>query len=127
MIRKRFIIVFLLTAIFSTSSLNVFADPIHILLQIGYDDPIEGDDGLQRGPVFIPKLYLDDYSLIFDTPCDGCTLTQLDEDGDVAYTTIIPIGTTTLSLPAYLSGNYEIQIIRGNFCFWGYFNLEYGL
>jgi len=41
MIRKRFIIVFLLTAIFSTSSLNVFADPIHIFLQIGYDDPIE--------------------------------------------------------------------------------------
>ena len=29
----------------------------------------------------------------------------------------IPDGTTTLSLPSYLSGDYEIQIIRGSFKF----------
>lgn len=35
----------------------------------------------------------------------------------------LPDGSATLALPSYLSGNYEIQIIRGNYLFWGYINI----
>jgi len=41
----------------------------------------------------------------------------------VAYTLVIPTGTTSLVLPSTLSGDYTIQIIRGNYLFYGTINL----
>jgi hypothetical protein len=35
------------------------------------------------------------------------------------YETIIPENTSTITLPLNLSGEYELQIIRGNYCFYG--------
>lgn len=104
----------------SLTCVNAYADPTDILLQVEYDDPDYGNDGQQRGPVLIPDVCIDDYTLIFNTPCDGCTLRLLDEDGYVVYTTVILNGTTNLVLPSYLSGEYEIQIIQGNLYFYGY-------
>jgi hypothetical protein len=43
--------------------------------------------------------------------------------GDVEYVTVIPTGTTTSVLPSYLSGEYQLQIKQGNYCFSGYINL----
>ena len=120
--KKHFLIISLLTAMLSLTSVSVYADPIDIPLQVGYEDPINGDDGQHKGSVLIPSVSLDDYSLIFNTPCDGCTLRLLDEDGFVVYSTVIPMGTTSLVLPSWLSGEYEIQIIQGSFCFHGYIN-----
>ena len=45
-----------------------------------------------------------------------------DENENVVYTTMIPVGTSTLVLPSYLSGNYRIEIIPGAIYFWG--NIE---
>lgn len=123
MTKKRFVFISLLTAMLSLTSVNVYADPTDIELQVGYEDPDDGDLGQQRGPVLIPDLSLDGYSLIFNTPCDGYTLRLLDENGSVVYSTVIPTGTTSLVLPSYLSGEYEIQIIQGNICFYGYITL----
>ncbi len=120
--KKHFLIISLLTAMLSLTSVSVYADPIDIPLQVGYEDPINGDDGQHKGSVLIPSVSLDDYSLIFNTPCDGCTLRLLDEDGFMVYSIVIPTGTTSLVLPSWLSGEYEIQIIQGSFCFHGYIN-----
>ena len=121
--QKRFFILMLMMAMLPLSSLRVSANTDDIDLNVEYIDPRDPYDPDPKSPILIPHVGIDDYTLTFYTPCDGCTLRLLDENDNVAYTTIIPIGTTTLSLPAYLSGNYEIQIIRGNFCFWGYINL----
>ena len=120
--KKHFLIISLLTAMLSLTSVSVYADPIEIPLQINYVDPNDGNLGQQKGSVPIPSISLDDYSLIFNTPCDGCTLRLLDEDGFVVYSIVIPTGTTSLVLPSWLSGEYEIQIIQGSFCFHGYIN-----
>ena len=114
-------IVFLLMMAFMPfANLSIMAGVIP--LQVGYIDPTKDQDP-QRSPVFIPRVGIEDYTLSFITPCDGCELLLLDEDGNIAYSTIIPEGCTTLMLPSYLSGFYEIQIIRGNFCFYGYIEL----
>ena len=62
---------------------------------------------------------LDNHTLFFLTPCDGCTLRLLDDNANVVYSTVIASGTTSLVLPSTLSGEYEIQIIQGNICFYG--------
>lgn len=121
--KKHFLIISLLTAMLSLTSVSVYADPIEIPLQINYVDPNDGNLGQQKGSVPIPSISLDDYSLIFNTPCDGCTLRLLDEDGFVVYSIVIPTGTTSLVLPSWLSGKYEIQIVMGHWLFTGWINL----
>ena len=76
-----------------------------------------------RGPVLVPEVSIEGYTLFFGTPCDGSVLRLLDEDGYVVYSTVIPTGTTTLPLPTTLSGDYELQIIRDGWCFYGWIEL----
>jgi len=86
-------------------------------------DPTENHEPIEKGPVLVPSVSLDGYTLYFATSCDGCILRLLDENDVVLYSTVIPTGTTSLVLPSYLSGEYKIQIIQGNYCFWGYIYL----
>jgi len=69
--------------------------------------------------VVVPSISLEGYTLSFYTPCDGCTLRLLDANDNVVFSTVIPTNTTNLVLPSTLSGEYEIQIIQGNICFYG--------
>ena len=82
-------------------------------------DPTTGQEDPTRGPVLIPTISLDDYTLTFETSCDGCLLRLVDDSDEVVYSLVIPTGTTSLVLPSYLSGTYELQIIQGNYCFYG--------
>lgn len=120
MAKKSIFIIPLLMVVLSFTCVNLYANQESVYLQVGYDDPDDGNDGQQRGPLFIPDVCIDDYFLIFNTPCDGCILRLLDENGAVVYSTVIPSGTTSLVLPSYLSGEYEIQIVRGSIYFYGY-------
>ena len=121
--KKRFLIISCLAAMLSFTSVNVYADPEGIELQVGYEDPNFGNDGLHKSSTDIPEVSLDDHTLIFDTPCDGCTLRLVDANNNVVYSTVIPTGTTSLVLPSSLSGEYKILIFQGNIYFWGYINL----
>ncbi len=118
---KKSIIISLLAAMLSLGNVSVYADPESVDLQ--YIDPEFGDIGQPKSPITIPEISLEDHTLYFYTPCDGCTLRLLDENDNVVYSTVIATGTTNLVLPSYLSGEYEIQIIQGNICFYGYINL----
>lgn len=92
-------------------------------LEVGYIDPTTQHGGLHKSPVQVPSVSLDGYTLYFDTPCDGDTLHLVDENDVVVYSIVIPAGTTSWVLPSTLSGEYELQIIRGNYCFWGVIEL----
>ena len=85
----------------------------------GYINPTHPLPTPHKSPVVAPTVYIDGNVLTFKTPCDGCTLQLVDEDGDVVYTTVIPEDTTTLTLPADLEGTFELQIIRGDWMFYG--------
>ena len=114
---KKFLFLISALMLFTSSFAEENADPIS--LQIEDIDPTSGHGDPHKGPVQIPSISLDGHTLFFFSPCDGDTLRLVDEDGVVVYSLIIPDGTYSLELPITLSGNYELQIIRGNFCFWG--------
>ena len=46
-----------------------------------------------------------------------------DEYETVVYSTVVTSATTEVVLPSTLSGDYEIDLIWGNWCFWGYIEL----
>ena len=89
MTKKSILMILLLMAMLSLTCTNVYANPTEIPLQVGYVNPDGGDLGQQRGPVFIPSVCIDGYSLVFNTPIDGYTLRLLDEDGYVVFTYVV--------------------------------------
>ena len=91
-----------------------------IALQASIIDPTKGKGPIKRSPVRVPSIGIDDHTLHFITSCDGCTLRLFNEDGDMVIDMIIPDNSSTINLPNYLTGEYEIQIIRGNYRFYGY-------
>mgnify|MGYP007013869406 CR=1 FL=1 len=99
------------------------AEIVPVPLQVTDIDPTTVKEGQQRTPDLTPELSMDGHILYFDTPCDGCLLRIIDEDNYVVYSVVIPVGATMHVLPTYLSGDYEIQIIRDNLCFYGYIEL----
>jgi hypothetical protein len=115
--KKRFILLSLMMAMLPFTSVHVNADPVEIPLQVGIDDPTLGIPDTHRGPVLVPEVAIEDYTLYFDSSCFGCTLRLVDENDNVVYTTII-IG-DTLVLPSTLSGEYELQIIFDDCYFHG--------
>lgn len=118
--KKRLLLLLLMMALMPLSH-YVMAQTINF--KVGYVDPQNPFEEDHRSPVLIPEVEIEGYTLFFTTPCDGCVLRLLDENDDVVYSSVIPSGSTSLVLPSYLSGEYEIQIIQGNLCFWGYLSL----
>lgn len=102
---------------------TVLADGDPVPLEVSDINPTSPHGGPHKTPIGIPSASLDDHTLYFNTPCDGDTLRLLDEDGVVVYSVIIPEHCTDVELPFTLSGEYELQIIRGNYCFWGMIEL----
>ena len=109
----------LMMAFMPFSSVCVNAAPV--TLQIGAVDPTTNQGEPSRGPVLVPEVGIEDYTLTFSTPCYGYILELMDEDGDVVYTTIIT--STTVNLPTTLSGEYQLRLIPndgGSIYFYGF-------
>lgn len=117
---KKTLFMVLIMALLPLSFLCLNASAFEVELEVGYFDPNEDKPDRPRTPILIPEVDIEGYVLYFNTPIDGDTLRILDENGAVVYSTVIPTGTTSLVLPSYLSGEYEIQIIQGNLYFYGY-------
>ena len=120
--KKVLLIIAIVSMAFVTLNLSAQnAEPIE--LQLSEINPTPYPGGIPKSPITIPTISLDDHTLYFDTPCDGCTLNIVDSNNVVVYTTVIPTGTTSLVLPQTLSGEYELQIICGNYLFYGKIDL----
>jgi len=85
--RKKHLFLLLMAIMLPFTSMQLNAAQVN--LQVGYDDPTTDQESPQRGPVLVPEVSLDDYTLTFSTPCYGYTLELLDSDGEMVYTTII--------------------------------------
>ena len=119
--KKFLILLCILTMPAFMSAGNAPGDPI--LFQTGKIDPTEPWPGNHKSPVVAPTVYIDGNVLTFGTSCDGCVLQLVDEDDDVVYSIVIPVGTTSLVLPSDLEGSFELQIIRDNWLFYADINL----
>lgn len=123
--KKKLLLLAMMTAMLSWSNVHVSIASEGVPLEVGYDDPLEGQNNPQRGPIPAPEVSIDDYTLYFGTPCDGYTLSIVNEDGDVEYSTVIPTSTTSIILPSWLSGEYEIRLYPAdsNIYFYGWIEL----
>ncbi|UPS44914.1 DUF3244 domain-containing protein [Prevotella sp. E15-22] len=123
---KKFFLIFNLIFMVSLSGIaQIQSDPQkqEVELSVKPIDPVIISKPIKRSPAMAPSVSLSDHTLYFNTSCDGYVLRLVNEDGDIEYDIIIPEDTETLSLPFYLEGEYELQIIRDNYCFYGYIEL----
>ena len=88
-----------------------------------YDDDKPLGHGHGRGPIEVPLVYIEDNTLTFTVGHPDYVLTIKDEDGAVAYSTVVYSTQTQVVLPSSLSGDYEILLIMGNWLFTGWINL----
>ena len=79
--------------------------------------------GHGRGPIEVPLVYIEDYTLTFETNHPEYVLNIKDEDGIVVYSTVVYSTQTQVVLPSSLSGDYEVRLTMGNWLFTGWINL----
>jgi len=115
--RNPFFLLTLIVALLSLTNVHVSAEPVLVNLNVGFIDPTEDQDEPQRNPVIVPSVEIEDNILTFITPCDYMELRLVNEENEIEYTTYI-LG-STLVLPSYLNGEYQLQIISGNYIFYG--------
>lgn len=117
-------LVMLLTAMISVSAnaIGRFSSSLTELipLQVRIYDPTIENTPFPKTPIQVPEVYIEDHTLMFEESCNGCTLRIVNYEDEVEYTT--KISSDTLVLPSTLDGEYEIQIIQDNWCFYG--NIE---
>ncbi len=85
-----------------------------------------GDDGDSSGPrntICSPSVAIDEHTLYLYDGCDNTTLRLVSSDETVAFSTFITTGTTSVVLPSTLSGEYRLEIVKGNITFYCYIDL----
>ena len=82
---------------------------------IGHNQP--------RSPINPPTVYLEDQALTFVADHPEYVLYIKDEDEEVVYSAVVTSAETEVTLPTYLSGTYEIELVMGNWLFTGWIDL----
>ena len=82
-------------------------------------DPTYGNGEFPRTPVQVPYITLDGHTLYTGNIWFDAILEIVDGDGEVVYTTFVFQGTPTITLPNDLTGDYELRLSWGNWCFYG--------
>ena len=90
---------------------------------VHYEDDMPLGNGYGRPSIEVPLVYIDDYTLTFAIDHPDYVLIIKDEDGNVVYNTTVFSAQTEVFLPSTLSGDYEINIVMGNWLFTGWINL----
>lgn len=79
--------------------------------------------GYPKSPMQAPMVYIEDYTLSFVVGHPDYLLNIKDEDGNVVFSTVVWSAQTEVVLPSILSGDYEIEIVMGNWLFTGWITI----
>lgn len=115
--KKKNLMLALVMALLSLTNIRAYASPVLVPLQVEHIDPDDNQTNPNRGPIQPPLIYIEDGTLTFATPCDGCELRLVNAEDEVEYTTVI--SGSMLELPSDLSGTYLLEIICGDYVFLG--------
>jgi hypothetical protein len=100
-----------------------FAIPVQINLTVGINDPFPGIPELHKGPEYVPSVVLDGYEITFLAIHPAYTL-NIVANGVVVYSVALSPYTTSVVLPSWLSGQYEIQLRPDDYYYlYGYIEL----
>ena len=114
--KKLLLIVFSAFLLSASVSAQVLV-PLTVCIE---DDEQPGGPGYPKTPITAPKVYIDDYTLLFEVNHPEYVLNIKDEDGDVVYSTALYSTQTQVVLPSTLSGDYQIELVVGNLLFKGW-------
>ena len=111
----------LLTSLVGNAQTN---QGLQIVLHLtGADDEVL-NGGMPKAPHRPMCIYLSSGTLLFPQPFNEAVSIELyDADGIVVFSTCVPAGSTTLSLPTSLSGDYTLLLYIGNSCYCGIIHL----
>ena len=110
---------------FCQSSVTTGGSPIEWQVK-KTDNPVKGGGPVHKAPAKLPTppdATLSENILTFLDSHAEYTLYIIDEEGEEVYEAFIPENTSTITLPLNLSGEYELQLVRGNYCFYTYIKL----
>ena len=93
-------------------------DSLHISFGVSIIDPSLPGNGQGKSPVVPPSVSIDGHTLYLYNGCPGATLQVVNTLGVAVYTEELYETTIEVELPETLVGEYEMQILRGNFCFY---------
>lgn len=111
---KKVVLLFLSCLVVNT--ICMAGRPINLTCSI--IDPSAIGHQTHKAPQKNAVVYLEDYTLSFSAFEENCVIKLLDE-GEVVYEVDIPAGLTSIVLPSTFSGEYTLQLFRGNWVFEG--------
>ena len=117
---KKFFLFMLGAFLISMSSFAQELIPLTVSLD---DDYTPISHGHPKTPITTPKVYIDDYTLLFEANHPEYVLNIKDEGDNVVYTTTVYSTQTQVVLPSILSGDYKIELVMGYRLFKGWINL----
>ena len=117
---KKLLLSFLVTLLFCTEVAAMDLVPLTIC-PYKNEQPIS--HGNPKSPIQAPTVYIEDYTLLFAVDHPEYVLNIKDEDDNVVYTTVVYSSLTQVILPSTLSGDYQIELVMGNWLFTGWINL----
>jgi hypothetical protein len=85
-----------------------------------YENEQPGGNDFPKTPITAPKVYIDDYTLLFEANHPEYVLYIKDEDDNVVYSTVVSSTQTQVVLPSCLSGDYQIELVMGYWHFTGW-------
>ena len=84
---------------------------------VHYEDDQPLGNGHGRGPIEVPLVYIEDNILTFEAYHPDYVLNIKDENGEIVYSTTVFSAQTQVILTSTLSGDYEVNLIMGNWQF----------
>jgi len=117
---KKFFLFMLGAFLISMSSFAQELIPLTVSLD---DDYTPISHGHPKTPITAPKVYIDDYTLLFEADHPEYVLNIKDENDNVVYSAVVYSTQTQVVLPSTLSGDYQIELVMGYWLFTGWINL----
>lgn len=118
---KKLLISSLFILLMSANAMAGEGEVIHFTFH--YEDHVPVGHGNGRPSIEVPLVYIEDYTLSFEANHPDYVLIIRDEDGSVVYNAMVFSTQTTVILPSTLSGDYEINLVMGNWLFTGWIEL----
>lgn len=119
--KKIFTVLMLLMAM---SGLKSYAEdptePLELSVRIIDDKPVLPH--YPKSPVAIPIVWQDGNELEIDAPHAEYVL-NIVSDTTIVYSVVVPSNVSVIQLPVALSGNYELQLVQNNLCFYAFIEL----
>jgi hypothetical protein len=92
-------------------------------LHVADVDPTGSQGHYPRTPMLTPSASLDGHTFYINGGHADFVVQLLDEDNNVVYQTVMPSDVSSIVLPSTLSGTYQIQLLWGDWMFYGWIDL----